>query len=182
MYATSEILEETAARPVPRRRARRGARAESPSAVLAPWLRAQSVNVTRHAAALRPFRRDEFGTAASAPTEGHLQAVNELITLLRTDLLKLTGRVTGAAQAATGAASTHNLHRLLRLKERAHEWVRAIEKIWDFYFELFGQRQSRFGDWLLSCDRIALDCYQASFLGLGKAKSLPAPPPFSYMR
>ena len=61
-------------------------------------------------------------------------------------------------------------------------WVRAIERIWDFYFELFGQRQSQFADWLLSCDRIALDCYQDVYMGLGIAKSIPAPPPFSYMR
>ena len=67
-------------------------------------------------------------------------------------------------------------------KERAHNWVRRIERVWDFYFELFGQRQSQFADWLVSCDRIALDCYQHTFLGLGVAKSIPAPPPFSYMR
>src|SRR5207253_10522602 len=36
--------------------------------------------------------------------------------------------------------------------------------------------------WLLSCDRIALNCYQATYLNVGEAKSLPAPPPFSYMR
>src|SRR5262249_6615071 len=60
--------------------------------------------------------------------------------------------------------------------------VQAIERIWDFYFELFGQRQSQFADWLLSCDRIALDCYQHAYLGLGVARSIPAPPPFSYMR
>jgi len=101
---------------------------------------------------------------------------------LRTDLLKVAGNVTNAAEAAIGDASTPNLQRLLKLKERAHDWVRAIERVWDFYFELFGQRQSKFGDWLLSCDRIALDCYQQSFLGIGIAKSLPAPPPFSYMR
>src|SRR5262245_62438931 len=52
----------------------------------------------------------------------------------------------------------------------------------NFYFELFGQRQSQFADWLVSCDRIALDCYQHTFLGLGIAKSIPAPPPYSYMR
>jgi hypothetical protein len=105
-----------------------------------------------------------------------------MISSLRTELLKAAGRVTTAAQSAIGTPSTPNLHNLLRLKERAHDWVRSIERIWDFYFELFGQRQSQFGDWLLSCDRIALDCYQASFLGVGVAKSLPAPPPFSYMR
>jgi hypothetical protein len=183
MYATSELLQEDAARAMPRRRRSRGAaQAARVPTLLAPWLRGQAVNVTRHAAALRPFRRGEFGTTAAAPTEGHMQAVNELIKMLRGDLLKRAGRVSSAAQLATRAPSTPNLQDLLRIKERAHDSVRSIERIWDFYFELFGQRQSQFGDWLVSCDRIALDCYQASFMGVGVAKSLPAPPPFSYMR
>jgi hypothetical protein len=37
-------------------------------------------------------------------------------------------------------------------------------------------------DWLLSCDRIALSCYQAAYLGVGQPKPLPAPPPFCYAR
>src|SRR6185369_2620110 len=182
MYATSELTQESVPRlTAPRRRRRRVQDGRVP-AILPAWLRGQAVNVTRHAAALSPFRRDEFGDGTAAPTEGHIQAVNELIVTLRTDLLKVAGNVTNAAEAAIGDASTPNLQRLLKLKERAHDWVRAIERVWDFYFELFGQRQSKFGDWLLSCDRIALDCYQQSFLGIGIAKSLPAPPPFSYMR
>jgi hypothetical protein len=158
------------------------ARAIRMPSVLLPWLRAQSVNVTRHAAALRPFQRDEFGTGAATPTEGHLQAANELITSLRSDLLKLTKRVTDAAEVATREPTSPYLQQVVKHKERAHTWVQAIERIWDFYFELFGQRQSQFADWLLSCDRIALDCYQVSYTGLGVAKSIPAPPPFSYMR
>src|SRR5439155_3597308 len=75
-----------------------------------------------------------------------------------------------------------NLQQLVRSKEVGHHWVQAIERIWDFYFELFGQRQSQFADWLVSCDRIALDCYQVAFTGLGVARSIPAPPPFSYVR
>jgi hypothetical protein len=67
-------------------------------------------------------------------------------------------------------------------KEHVHRWVQAIERVWDFYFELFGQRQSEFADWLLSCDRIALDCYQKAYTGLGIARSIPAPAPFAYMR
>ena len=154
----------------------------APSA-LQPWLRAQSVNVTRHAAALRPFRRDEFGTGAVAPTEAHLRAANELLSLLRADLLRKTGLVTNAVAAAQAEPERRALlGRLMRLKEQAHEHVRRVEQIWDFYFELFGQRQSPFGPWLLSCDRIALDCYQAAYMGLGAARSIPAPPPFSYMR
>src|SRR5204862_6780420 len=46
----------------------------------------------------------------------------------------------------------------------------------------FGQRQSEVAPWLLAADRIALDCYQISFMRLGVARSIPAPPPFSYMR
>ena len=47
---------------------------------------------------------------------------------------------------------------------------------------MFGQRQSVFGTWLLSCDRIAQHCYQAAYTGLGQARSIPTPPPFCYMR
>ena len=36
-----------------------------------------------------------------------------------------------------------------------------------------------YADWLLSCDRIALDCYQAAYTGIGKARSIPAPPRFA---
>jgi hypothetical protein len=161
-----------------------GGPAPAPSApgILRPWLRAQALNVRRHTAALRPFRKDEFGTGAEAPTEAHVRAVNGLIRLLRGDLVGLTRRVGTAAREAEGDPSTARLQRLMTLKERAHDSVRAVEQVWDFYFELFGQRQSRFGDWLLSTDRIALDCYQAAYMGLGTARSIPAPPPFSYMR
>jgi hypothetical protein len=150
--------------------------------ILAPWLRAQSVNVTRHAAALRPFKRAEFGSSAAAPTEGHIQAVNALMGSLRKGLLDLTGRVSSATRAATAEPTSRRLATVMEQKDLAHKWVQGIEKIWDFYFELFGQRQSDYADWLLSCDRIALDCYQVAYTGLGAARPIPAPPPFCYMR
>jgi hypothetical protein len=156
------------------------ARARRP--VLAPWLRAQSINVTRHAAALRPFRRAEFGTGAAVPSEGHIQAVNRLIGELRRDLLKVTKQVNGTIAGAVEEPTTPRLQTALDSKERAHRLVMATERIWDFYFELFGQRQGRYADWLLSCDRIALDCYKVAYTGLGTARSVPAPPPFCYMR
>jgi len=152
------------------------------SSVLMPWLRGQAINVTRHAAALRPFHRDEFGTSGAAPSEGHIQAVNNLMNDLRRNLLAKANKVTEAVSAARADSNTRNLQAVVTYKERAHDWVRAVEQIWDFYFELFGQRQSRFADMLLSCDRIALDCYQVAFMGVGLPKSIPAPPPFSYMR
>src|ERR1700678_2968672 len=80
--------------------------ARPPRPILRPWLHAQSINVTRHAAALRPFRREEFGIGAAVPSEGHIQAVNALIGSLRRGLLKMSGQVTTAA-AARGAGPTH---------------------------------------------------------------------------
>jgi len=163
---------------------RRSARAAGGgSAVLIPWLRAQSVNVTRHSAALRPFRREEFGTGGAAPSEGHIQAVNKLIERLRRSLLRVSKNVTKKIDAAIEEPTSEQLRAVLTRKDRSHRWVQGIEKIWDFYFELFGQRQSMpYANWLLSCDRIALDCYQAAFTGLGGPKSIPAPPPFCFMR
>jgi hypothetical protein len=150
--------------------------------VLIPWLRAQAVNVTRHAAALRPFRREEFGTGIAAPSEGHIRAVNRLLGSLRRSLLNLTADVTKAAETASQDPTSANLQSTVSRKEHAHRMVEAIERVWDFYFELFGQRQGQYAPWLLSCDRIALDCYRVSYTGLGTARSVPAPPPFCYMR
>jgi hypothetical protein len=152
------------------------------SEVLRPWINMQAVNLARHAAALRPFRKDEFGTSASAPTPGHIEAVNALLSGLRRKLLKKSKIVRTLARQACDAPSTEALQTVVNRKDQAHRWVQAIEKIWDFYFELFGQRQSRYANWLLSCDRIALDCYRTAYLGLGVARSIPAPPPFCYMR
>jgi hypothetical protein len=166
-------------------RPRRSAAAMWPGAapsVLAPWLRAQSINVTRHAAALRSFRREEFGTGAASPSEGHIQAVNALMHSLRRGLITMTKKVTDGAAAASSEPSSSRLQHAMELKEHAHNWVQAVERIWDFYFELFGQRQGQYAEWLLGCDRIAMDCYQVAYTGLGTARSIPAPPPFCYMR
>lgn len=150
--------------------------------VLGPWVRAQALNLARHTQALRNFRRDEFGTGPEAPTEGHIQAVNQLLEKLRPGLKRHARHVTLLANAARQESSSKRLAALVEHKHHAHDWVRSIEKIWDFYFELFGQRQSHFGQWLLSTDRIALDCYQVTYLGIGKEKTVPSPPPFTYMR
>jgi hypothetical protein len=164
---------------IPSPRASATSRAE---AVMDAWIRAQSINLTRHAAALQPFKREEFGTGPEAPSEAHIQAVNSLITALRRGLLQMSKSVSRAAQAAAQEASTQRMQELMNRKSKAHHWVQGIERIWDFYLELFGQRQSKYANWLLSCDRIAMDCYQVAYMGLGKARSIPYPPPFSYMR
>ncbi|MBD2778799.1 hypothetical protein ICL16_43840 [Iningainema sp. BLCCT55] len=149
---------------------------------LNPWLRVQALNVTRHAAALRPFRHNEFGIDPASPSDAHIDAVNQLILQLRSHLQQVSKTVAKSADEAIHNPDTALLQKLISHKDRAHNLVRAIEQIWDFYFELFGQRQSQFGNWLLACDRIALDCYQYIYMGLGKARSIPAPAPFSYMK
>jgi hypothetical protein len=173
-------------------RRRRGAsRSATPAAhrvkapmlpVYEPWLRSQAFNSARHAAALRPFAGGEFGTGIAAPSEGHIQAANTMIVRLRAELMKLNGPMRQAAAEATRKLDTASIGRLLALKEEAHGWVRDIERVWNFYFELFGQRQSRYGEWLIGCDRIALDCFTAAFRGVATARSIPAPPPFAYMK
>jgi hypothetical protein len=145
-------------------------------------VRAQSINIDRHLGALRPFNRDEFGTGVAAPSQGHIQVVNDLMNSLRNRLTQLTRLVNDNTERATLEPTTPHLQQLVHAKERAHNWVQAVERVWDFYFELFGQRQTQFGDWLYGCDRIALDCYQAAYRGLGTTRSVPAPAPFSYMR
>jgi hypothetical protein len=150
--------------------------------VLRPWLRAQALNLARHTAALHDFRRDEFGTAAEAPSEGHILAVNQLLKRLRIGLTKRAQWMNRLVRSTLDGSRQDLLTTIVTHKHLSHTWVQRIERIWDFYLELFGQRQSRFGVWLLSADRIALDCYQAAYLGIGREKSVPAPPPFCYMR
>lgn len=147
-----------------------------------PWIQSQSTNVARHLAALRPFQREEFGVGDVSPSPGHIAAVNELLDKLRRPLVVLTRGMAKAADEAEQRPTSANLGRLLELKSRAHNHVRATERVWDFYFELFGQRQSRIAEWLLGCDRVALDCYQCVYVNLGAARPVPSPAPFSYMR
>lgn len=167
---------------MPRRGARRPA-AAPPLPVLDPWLASQSLNSVRHAAALRPFRAGEFGASPAAPSPGHLQAANQLIVRLRAQLLALNRPLRAAANQARRDPSPDALGHVVALKEAAHTIVRAIEQVWDHYWVIFGQRtQAPYADWLVSCDRIGLDCYQAAFRGVGAHRTVPAPGPFAYMR
>src|SRR5499426_4637067 len=90
------------------------------AAAMMPLLRVQAINVNRHAAALRPFKYGEFGSGDASPSEGHIQAVNELIKTLRGDLLRLTRKVTEAVNQSTTDPTTANLQRMVTHKENAH--------------------------------------------------------------
>src|ERR1700723_325527 len=115
MATLAEMLPETTLRAKPPKRQRRKAGAGAAPVVL-PWLRAQSINVTRHAAALRPFKREEFGPGASAPSEGHIQAVNRLITQLRRGLMKMSENVHAAIAVASERPTSRRLGRVVTRK------------------------------------------------------------------
>src|SRR5437879_3762417 len=106
MATLIETLPKTTMRTEPAVLRQRPKAAGAPAPVMAPWLRAQSINVTRHAAALRPFQPDEFGTGSEAPTAGHIQAVNKLITGLRSSLLRMSARVSKSVSVAAEEPST----------------------------------------------------------------------------
>jgi hypothetical protein len=148
---------------------------------LGDWARVQSINAARHAAAIRPFLRDEFGKGPESPSDAHIEAANELTNELRRQILGLSRRVAAAASAVRNQPSPGNCTALVTVKDRMLSRVRHTEDIWKFYLELFGQRQSRFGSMLLACDRIALDCYQFLYTGIVRMKPVPTPGPFCYM-
>jgi len=139
------------------------------------------LNTTRHAAALRPFRKEEFGKEQSSPSEAHIQATNQMISTLQKLLARYAAELNRSALEAGANPKPAQIQRVLAQKDRSGQLVKFVEKVWDFFLELFGQRQSQLGNWLMATDRIALDCYQAIYTGLGAPRSIPSPPPFSYM-
>lgn len=178
----SAVAERVGPRPAPVARVRKVDSAPARQTPLASFSTGQGVNVRRHLDALRDFRRTEFGTSHARPSEAHIQAVNELLARLRRPLEQAVTDVERSGRNAARNPGSADMAELLRRKAKAHDWVRATERVWDFYFELFGQRQGAFGDWLYACDKIALDCYQHVHMHLGRSRSIPSPAPFAYMR
>lgn len=148
---------------------------------LGRFVRSQVIDVQRNAAELRPFKPTEFGSGPASPSVAHVQAANAFLMGLQKALLTLVSGMGPAAGESTRRPTHANLHRFLTSKELGARGVKELERVWDYFFELFGQRQTRFADWLLAADRIGLNCYQAVYTGLGKARSVPTPPPFAYM-
>ena len=152
----------------------------SPSA-LTRFVQIQPLNTHRHVLSIRPFRRNEFGEGPAAPSEAQIQAANRMVRRLRKRLIGQSNNLQNASRATNDQPSLDRFQEMLTAKEHAGHVVKYIEKIWSFFFTLFSQRQSQYADWLLAADRIALDCYQAVYTGLGKARSIPTPPPLSFM-
>jgi hypothetical protein len=157
-----------------------GAKTPTEQQLLDNWLNIQSINLCRHAKSLRPFTKDEFGTGPTAPSEGHIEAVNRLIDKFRTRLIENARWVDAAAQTARQEPTSDRLRLLLERKQKVSDQVLYLEGIWDFYFDMFVQRLSAFGERLRAIDRIAVGCYEKVYVGLGIARPMPSLLPFSY--
>lgn len=144
------------------------------------WLNTQSINLVRHAKSLRPFVKDEFGKGPIAPSEAHIEAVNRWMDELRIKLIEQSRWVDAAASAARRDPTSERLRVLLERKQSVSNQVLYLEGIWDFYFDLFVQRLSSFGERLRAIDRIAINCYEKVYVGLGTAQPTPSLLPFSY--
>src|SRR2546421_6472681 len=144
------------------------------------WLTIQGINLTRHAMSLRPFTKDGFGTGPATPSEAHIKAVNRFIDSLRIKLDEMVRWVGAAASMARREPTAERLGVLLERKQTASNRVLYVEGVWDFYFDLFVQRLSSFGERLLSGDRIAANCYEDLYVGIGSAQPTPSLLPFRY--
>jgi hypothetical protein len=149
-------------------------------AVLTRWVRTQRINMIRHADSLRAFGRDEFGTSPAAPSAAHVDAVNAFIGLFRSRLQEGARWVDAAATMAEREPTSARLRVLLDRKDRVGVSVLYAEGIWDFYFDLFVQRLSAFGERLRAVDRIAANCYEDLYIGIGSAQPTPRLLPFTY--
>lgn len=138
-----------------------------------------AVNARRYATSMEAFAEDQFGTGANAPSPAHIRAVNALLGQLATRQEREERRLAAVARDLPRRGD-RGLEQLLQLKERNHALAGETEKVWEFYVNLFGQRRGRMAPWLRAVDLIALDCYQAVWLGLGEARPIPSPAPFAY--
>lgn len=143
------------------------------------FVRRTVANAVRYVRGLAPFREDEFGTDAAAPSPAHIRAANSLVEEVHRTLAQEVGQMRTLGEALRRGQGSPEA--LLRLKDRVYTQTKEAERMMAFYRGIFDQRHTRFGHMLLPMDRIARDCYQAIWIGLGKARSIPAPAPFSYV-
>ncbi len=154
---------------------------EQPERMTRAWIYTQAINSARHVAGLKPIIKNEFGKGPAAPSEAQRQAVNTLLKPLQKRLFAGSNAMKGFRERLMRTIDYPELLQFLMLKERNEKLTKAIERVWDFYHDIFLQRRTRFAPQLLACDRISKDCYQAVYTRLGEPRPIPAPAPFCYM-
>jgi hypothetical protein len=156
------------------------ASASEEARLLDNWLAIQAENLTRHAASLRAFRLGEFGTGPAAPSEAHVEAVNRFIAPFRDEVVDRARWLDAAVQIARREPTPARLNTVLDRKHAVAARVTYVEGIWDFYFDLFVQRLSGFGERLRAIDRVGANSYEDVYLAMGTARPTPRLLPFSY--
>ncbi|MGB5560145.1 MAG: hypothetical protein WBN04_19295, partial [Paracoccaceae bacterium] len=145
------------------------------------FIERQVANAERYLQAFVPFAEDEFGTGAAAPSPGHLRAANALMAEVRSRLETEVKALGTLAKNHVRAGAGGSFEAMLRLKDSTYAKTNEAERLVAFYRNIFDQRRGRFAEMLLPVDRIARNCYQAVWSGLGIARSIPAPSPFAYI-
>ena len=148
-----------------------------------PWfVRRQSLNAKRYLAGLAPIREQGLGRRAEAASTAHVRAANRLLHEARASLSQDVLRLDALARTIEEQGHLGPLRNdYFSLKDRIYARTREAEKLLAFYTSIFEQRRGRFGPRLLTIDRIARDCYQTVWMGLGRARRVPAPTPFAYI-
>lgn len=141
----------------------------------------QVLNAARYIDGLAPIGIEEFGAGAVSPSNAHIKAANQLLNELHCSLKRDIDQFAKRGAELARASGADGFAGFLTLKDRIYAQSKEAERLLAFYRGLFQQRLGRFGHRLAAMDRIALDCYQAVWLGLGRARSIPAPVPFAYL-
>ena len=142
------------------------------------YMRSQIDNAKLQQQTINRITPDSFGPSDHLPRKAHFDAVNAL---LDQSAHKADRTLRHMARLSQGPQTSESLKRFNTFKSLAKRRLSATERIWAFYRDLFEQRVGPFAAELSAMDRIALDCYQACYMGLGKARSIPTPPPLSYI-
>jgi hypothetical protein len=150
------------------------------SRLLDNWLATQSTNLLRHVSSIRRFVPGEFGSGPAAPSEAHVEAANKFIDRYKDKLVDTARSVEAAVAIARREPAAPRLQLVLERKDAVAQRVLYVEGIWDFYFDLFVQRLSAFGERLRAVDRIAANCYEDLYVGMGSAQPTPRLLPFTY--
>jgi hypothetical protein len=150
--------------------------------VLDDWLALQSVNLLRHVSSLRRFTVEEFGKGENAASEPHIEAANKYVDRYKDRVVDLARGVDAAVKIARREPTPSRLRLVLVRKDAVAERVLYVESLWTFFFDLFVQRLASFAERLRAVDRIAANCYEDLYVGMGSAQPTPRLLPLSYVQ
>jgi hypothetical protein len=172
----------TAPFPVGRAPAFAPARRIAGSRLLDDWLAMQAINLARHVSSLRRFTVEEFGKGESAPSEPHIEAANRFIDRYKDRLVDAARGVDAAVKIARREPAFARVQLVLQRKDDVARRVLYVEGLWAFFFELFVQRLAAFAERLRAVDRIAANCYEDLYVGMGAAQPTPRLLPMSFVQ